>query len=661
MIAFRIRSIAWTLLTVIVVVAVAAGCRNSAAAPAPSPPADWPAYGRDAGGARYAPLTQIDTGNVDRLRVAWTYHTGELDAARQPAWKNYALEVTPILVDGTLYLCSVFGKVIALDPETGAERWRFDSKIDPAAARAELACRGVSTWRDPDPTVAGPCARRIFYASVTGRLYALDGTTGQPCADFGTGGEVDLAQGVDVVEARTFGVTSPPAVVGDVLVVGSAIGDNQRVVETRGAVRAYDVRTGRERWRWDPIPRRPDDPARATWEGDSADRTGAANAWSLLSADPERDLVFVPTGSASPDFYGGERRGSNLYADSVVALRASTGAFVWGFQTVHHDLWDYDVPAQPTLVTVRRDGTDIAAVAQATKMGHLFVLDRDTGAPLFPVEERPVPASDVPGEQASPTQPFPALPPALVPHRLRPEDAWGLTPFDRAACRDRIAALRGHEIFTPPGLAPTIIYPGNAGGTNWGSVAFEPQRGLVVVNSTRFPTVVRLIPQADFAAARAANPGREISPQTGTPYAMRRDFDALLSPLGLPCNPPPWGTLTAVDLGTGTVRWEVPLGTVRDIAPVPIPWRLGTPNMGGPIVTAGGLVFIGAAMDNYLRAFDVDNGAELWKGRLPAGGQATPMTYQLRPDGKQYVVIAAGGHGRLRTTLGDSIVAYTLP
>lgn len=649
----------WTIAAVLLAAALG-GSRPAEAVPAGSPN-EWPAYGRDSGGSRYAPLTQIDKTNVERLEVAWTYRTGELAVARRPAWKNYALQTTPILVDGTLYLCSVFGKVIALDPETGTERWRFDAGIDPAAARAELACRGVSTWREPHAAFTGPCARRIFYASVTGRLYALDAATGQPCADFGNAGQVDLTQGVGTVESRTFGVTSPPAVIGDVLVVGSAIGDNQRVEEARGTVRAFDVRSGHERWQWDPIPRRSDDPARATWEGDSADRTGAANAWSILSADPERDLVFVPTGSASPDFFGGERRGSNRWADSVVALRASTGALVWGFQTVHHNLWDYDVPSQPTLVTVRRDGRNVDAVVQATKIGHLFVLDRETGDPLFPVEERPVPASDVPGEHAYPTQPFPILPRALVPQTLRPEDAWGLTPFDRAACRKRIAAMRGHEIFTPPGLEPTIIYPGNAGGTNWGSVAFEPERGLVIVNSSRFPTVVRLIPRADYAAEKAANPGREVSPQDGTPYALRRDFDALLSPLGLPCNPPPWGTLAAVDLGTGAVRWEVPLGTVRDIAPVPIPWRLGTPSMGGPMTTAGGLVFIGAAMDNYLRAFDVDSGEELWKGRLPAGGQATPMTYQLRPGGKQYVVIAAGGHGRLGTTLGDSIVAFALP
>ena len=326
---------------------------------------------------------------------------------------------------------------------------------------------------------------------------------------------------------------------------------------------------------------------------------------------------------------------------------------------MHHDVWDYDVPAQPTLVTVRRAGVDIPAVAQATKMGHLFLLQRETGEPLFPVEERPVPQGGVAGEELSLTQPFPTAPPPLVPQHLTPNDAWGLTFWGRGKCRERIKALRSEGIFTPPSLEGTIMFPGDVGGTNWGSVAFEPQRGLLLVNTTRLARIVTLIPRDDYAAVKAANPNVEISPQTGTPFGMRREV--LLSPFGLPCNPPPWGTLAAIDLATGTVRWEVPLGTTRDLLPVPIAIRSGTPNMGGPIVTASGLVFIGAAMDNYLRAFDVETGKELWKGRLPAGGQATPMTYRLREDGKQYVVIAAGGHGRLGTTLGDYVVAFALP
>lgn len=367
----------------------------------------------------------------------------------------------------------------------------------------------------------------------------------------------------------------------------------------------------------------------------------------------------MPTGSASPDFYGGERRGENLYADSVVALRAATGDLVWHFQTVHHNLWDYDVPAQPTLVSIWREGKAIPAVAQATKTGHLFLLHRETGEPLLPVEERPVPASDVAGEEAWPTQPFPIAPPPLVPQHLQPEDAWGLTFWDRGRCRERIRSLRSEGIFTPPSLRGTLIFPGNGGGTNWGSVAFDPERGLLLVNTSRVAHIVTLLPREGYDAVKEANPRVEISPQLGTPYGMRRDV--LLSPLGIPCNPPPWGTLAAVELATGAVRWEVTLGTTRDLAPIPISRPWGTPNMGGPIVTAGGLVFIGAAMDDYLRAFDVETGEELWKGRLPAGGQATPMTYRVRKGARQHVLIAAGGHQRMGTRLGDAIVAFALP
>jgi quinoprotein glucose dehydrogenase len=624
------------------------------------PPSDWPAYGRDPGGSRHAPLAEITRENVGGLRVAWTHPTGDL--ARLEGgfpWRNASFEATPILVEGTLYLCSGLHRVIALDPETGAERWSFDPQVDFSIGRADPACRGVSSWLDPQAPAGATCRRRILHATTDARLFALDAASGAPCPGFGENGVVELARGIANAQPGRYGVTSPPAVVGDLVVTGSQIGDNQRTDEASGVVRAFDARTGRLRWAWDPIPRDATDPAWATWADGSAARTGAANAWAQLSADPGRDLLFVPTGSASPDFYGGERRGRNEYANSVVALRASTGQVVWHFQTVHHDLWDYDVPAQPTLVTVRRDGAEIPALAQATKMGHVFVLHRETGEPLFPVEERPVPASDVPGEEAWPTQPFPVRPPPLAPQKLSPEDAWGLTPFDRAACRERMESLRSEGIFTPPSLQGTIVFPGNAGGTNWGSVAFEPERGLLLVNTSRVVHVVRLVPRADYEATKAANRSKEVSPQAGTPYGMMREV--LLSPLDLPCNPPPWGRLAAVDLGTGEIRWEVNLGTTRDLAPVPIALRWGTPNMGGPITTAGGLVFIGAAMDDYLRAFDVETGEELWKGRLPAGGQATPMTYRVREGGKQFVVIAAGGNQRMGTTLGDAVVAFSLP
>ncbi|HZA82444.1 MAG TPA: pyrroloquinoline quinone-dependent dehydrogenase, partial [Actinomycetes bacterium] len=497
------------------------------------------------------------------------------------------------------------------------------------------------------------------------RLIALDAAGGTPCPDFGQAGQVDLSRGVDLgtyqANTREYGVTSPPVVIGDLVVVGSAIGDNRAATLERGIVRAFDARTGAIRWLWDPIPRQPTDPAFRTWAHLSARRTGAANVWAQLSVDAARDLVFVPTSSPSPDYYGGERLGSNSYADSVVALRGSSGELVWHYQIVHHNIWDYDLPAQPSLITVRKDGRDIPAVAQATKMGFLFLLHRETGEPIFPVEERPVPRSDVPGEQSWPTQPFPTRPRPLVPTTLTSDDAWGLSPWDRGQCRNLIERYRNDGIFTPSSLAGTIQYPGVTGGTNWGSVAVEPRRGWVVLNMSRLPSVTGLIPRAKLEAGRPDVPDdATISKMEGTPYGLFR-VPALLSPLGLPCTKPPWGTLLAVDTASGEVKWEVPLGTVRDLAPIPLPIRWGTPNLGGPIVTGGGLVFIAAAMDNYLRAFDLETGKELWKGRLPAGGQATPMTYRLGENGRQFVVIAAGGHGRMGTDIGDSVVAFALP
>jgi len=618
----------------------------------------WPAYGRDPGGSRYSPLKRIDRANVDQLKVAWTYRTGA-EEVKAAASRNAAFESTPILVDGTLYLTTPYSRVIALDPATGVERWTYDPQVSLDRWYSELTSRGVSAWPGPDSSTRA--ARRVFVATIDARLIALDAATGKPVEGFGEKGQVDLTRDVRMAGPGNYQVTSPPAVIGDLIVVGSAIGDNRGVELEHGVVRGYDALTGKLRWSWDPIPKDERDPARKTWAGESAVKTGAANAWSIISADPGRGLIFVPTSSPSPDFYGGERKGDNRYANSVVALRAATGKVVWHFQVVHHDVWDYDVASQPMLIDVKRSGRTIPAVAVGTKMGLLFVLDRRNGKPVFPVEERKAPRTDVPGEETSPTQPFPSLPRPLVPHQLKAEDAWGLNDKDRQYCRDKIASLRNEGIYTPPSLKGTLAIPGNVGGMNWSGMSFDPVRNLLFVNTNHIPFEVKLIPRDEFNRMRetgATNRVKgEFGRQLGTPYAMYRE--PLMSPTGVPCAPPPWGLLTAVDLGTGEVRWESPLGRIPQLGlfgDKSKDW--GSINLGGSMVTAGGLVFIAAAMDDHLRAFDAETGKLLWEGKLPASAQAAPMTYAV--DGRQFVVICAGGHGKLGTKRGDYVIAYSV-
>jgi len=604
------------------------------------PDAGWPNYGNDGGGTRYSPATQIDRTNVTQLKAAWTYRTGALPHDEELD-KKAAFEATPILANGELLLSTPYDHVIALNPETGAKLWEFAPKLELPYGSSEVTSRGVSAWRETRAKAGKPCALRIFVGTLDARLIALDGATGKPCSDFGSDGELDLTGGVKLRDPGDYQVTSAPAIFKDLVITGSSIGDNRAVTLERGIVRAFDARSGKLRWTWDPIP----------WTLKTEPRTGAGNAWSTISVDAERDIVFIPTGSASPDYFGGFRKGDNKWANSVVALRASTGEFVWGFQVVHHDIWDYDVASQPALFAWK-DGTP--AIAITTKMGRVFVLNRLTGAPLLPVEERPVPKSDIAGEESWPTQPAPTI--SVVPERLSPEDAWGKDAQEKQWCADKIKAAQSGEIFTPPSLQGTLVFPSNVGGVNWGSAAYDPHSHLLFMDTNRLAIFVKLIPRAEFEDARknASDSDRlhgEFARQAGAPYGVFRT--PLLAPSGLPCNAPPWGTVAAVDLFSGEKVWDVPLGSW-------IPgMNTGTITLGGPMVSAGGLVFTAAAMDNYLRAFDSETGKELWKFELPAGGQATPMTYTLK--GKQFLVVAAGGHGKLGTKQGDYVIAFTLP
>ncbi|HEY2374901.1 MAG TPA: pyrroloquinoline quinone-dependent dehydrogenase [Gemmatimonadaceae bacterium] len=628
---------------------------------------EWRAYGRDAANTRYAPLAQITRENVSRLVVAWTYRTGETDTARFHFHRDPRFEATPLMVDGTLYFSTPFGRVIALDPATGLERWTFDAKPDVGGDWGDFANRGVSTWVDPVASPSALCRRRIIVGVVDGRILSLDSRTGKLCADFGDHGTVDLRRGLHNAPYyhEEYALTSPPAVIRGLIVTGSAVADNNRTSAASGEVRAFDARTGALRWTWDPVPRDSTDPAWTTWRGAMAHSTGAANAWSVIAADSARDLVFVPTGSPSPDYFGGERYGDNRYANSVVAIRASTGKIVWHFQAVHHDLWDYDVAAPTTLATITRGGRAIDVVLQTTKTGQLFVLDRDTGKPVFPVEERPVPPSHVFGERASPTQPFNTVIPPLSPQSLTLDDVWGATPADREDCLAQIRPLRNEGVFTPPSLEGTIALPSNIGGSHWGGLAVDPVRQMAVIPVNTVAAFVQLIPLDRFDTTEAMHNSSRLGDQYtrmhGTPFVMRRRI--LISASHLPCTKPPFGSLVAIDLKSGRKLWDVPLGDLASLgANRPSQTSanrepLGSPNLGGAIITAGGVVFVGATIDHAIRAFDIETGRLVWQAPLPGGARATPMTYRAA-SGKQYVVICVGGGDEFGN--GDYVIAYAL-
>jgi quinoprotein glucose dehydrogenase len=617
---------------------------------------DWPVYGHDSGGQRFSPLTAINRKNVGTLKIAWTYRTG--DAYLPKNRRATAFEATPLYINGTLYLSTPLGRVIALDPVTGKQRWAYDSKVERDKGYGDFANRGVSAWTSPKGQL------RILVATVDARLIAVEAATGKLCKDFGDNGVVNLRQGLRIPpkDFSDYEETSPPAVIGDTVIVGSGIADNGATDQPSGEVRGFDAASGRLKWTWDPIPQEAAAVGAETWKNGSAARTGAANAWSIMVTDPAHNLVFVPTGSASPDYYGGERLGDNLFANSIVALRADTGKRVWHFQTVHHDLWDYDVASPPVLFDVRRNGVTIPAVGVGSKTGNFFILNRETGQPIFGVEERAVPKTDVAGEVSSPTQPFPVAPHPLVPQTLAADDIWGVDDADRAACHAEIGKLRSEGIFTPPSVRGTLVVPGNIGGMAWSGTAYDRDHDLLIIPTNRLVAEVRLIPRADFEQQRSE--GRslggdwEFAAQRGTPYGMARRM--VLSPgHHLPCNRPPWGTLTAVSASSGEVKWESPIGRLHVRIPEATGW--GSIALGGPIVTGGGLIFMAGTLDPAIYAFDVERGIQLWKGDLPTSARSTPMTFRAT-DGKQYVVVCAGGHGvEGGPPLGDYVVAFALP
>jgi len=601
---------------------------------------EWRFYGGDAGGTRYSPIKQINSQNAKNLQRAWTYHMGELDRGGNATDRHHIapFESTPLVIDGLLYVSTPSNRVIALDAESGQEIWQFDPQAARTGQREFFQHRGVSYWQSKTGD-----DRRILYGTFDGRLIALDAKTGKRCRDFGKDGVIDLRVGAaDAYPRAEYSVTSPPAVYQDLVITGAAVPEYPSKGPS-GLVRAFDVRSGKLVWTFHTIPQ-PGETGHDSWEQDAwKDRTGA-NVWSLMSVDAERGLIFLPVGSASYDFYGADRKGMDLFANCLVALEAASGKLVWYYQMVHHDIWDYDMPAQPVLITVRRDGREIPAVAQVTKMGFVFILDRLTGKPLFPVEERPVLKSDVPGEAAWPTQPFPVKPPALVRQSFREADLSTVTPESNRYCTELFHSLENHGMFTPYGLEMTLVVPGTLGGSTWSGGSFDRTSGYLFVNANELGAIGAMEPQT------AGAPEKYRRGSKGGEYARFWDEGEW------PCQKPPWGTLTAVDVNRGEIAWKVPLGVVDELKTL-----TGTPNLGGSIATAGGVVFIGATTDSRFRGFDALTGEQLWAATLEASAHATPITFMGKKTGKQFVVIAAGGGGYFRGKVSDTVVAFALP
>ena len=616
------------------------------------PAGEWHQYGRTQYGQRYSPLDQINTDNVGTLQVAWQYQTGDVKLPDDVGETTY--QVTPLKIGDTLYMCTPHNWAIALDAASGKEKWKYDSNSGMNPDRQHQTCRGVTYYADPAATSGTACATRVYLPTSDARLIALDAETGDVCTGFAENGVLHLEKGMPYNPAGYYYSTSPPVITDGKIIIGGAVNDNYSTQEQSGVIRAFDVNSGALVWNWDsgnpdvttPLP-----------EG-QVYTVNSPNSWSVFSYDEALGLVYIPLGNQVPDQLGmGRSEHVEKYSSSIVALDIKSGAVRWVRQTVHHDLWDMDVPAQPALIDITKDGATIPALVGPTKQGDIYVLDRRTGEPVIEVKEVPAPTGAIPEDFSAPTQPVSGL--TFMPEPLKERDMWGVTMFDQLACRIDFLSMKYEGRYTPPSLQGTIVYPGNFGTFNWGSVAVDPERQIMFGMPTYLAFTSRLVPRDQIPPKGQDEKGSEqgLNRNDGAPYGVF--MGPFLGPLGIPCQAPPWGYVAGANLATGEIAWKHKNGTVMDMTPLPLPFKVGVPGIGGPMLTKGGVAFLGAAVDNYLRAYDVTSGRQLWQARLPAGGQATPMTYTVGE--KQYVLIVAGGHGSVGTKPGDYVIAYTLP
>ena len=626
---------------------------------------DWNAYGHSNLGQRFSPLDQITPDNADQLQLAWQYQTGDKKGPKDVGETTY--EATPLKLGDALYVCTPHNWIVALNADTGEEQWVYDAKVPAESQRQHQTCRGVSylppsnadslppvqkTSTPAESLSAMQCDAQLFLPTSDARLIAVDPTTGAKCANFAQNGELDLMHNMPFKQSGYYYSTSPPLVAGGVVIVSGSVNDNYDINSPSGVIRAYDVKTGELMWNWDSG--RPNDTAPIGEEELYA--TSSPNSWSVASADEELGLAYFPMGNRTPDQLGIYRSpAEEKYATSVVALSLETGQVAWVQQFVHHDLWDMDTPAQPSLLDLDTPSGKQPALVVPTKQGDIYVLNRETGEPIFPITEEPAPQGAIPGDYTAPTQPTSAL--SFKPAKLTEADMWGATPLDQLMCRIEFKQLRYEGRYTPPSEQGSIVYPGNFGVFNWGSIAVDPKRQQLFGMPLYLAFTSTLVPKEGLDLSGANKGEQGVNSNEGAEYAV--ELKPFLSPLGVPCQQPPWGFVAGADLKTGKTVWQHQNGTIEDMTPFKLPIEMGVPGIGGPIITNGGVVFMAATVDDYLRAYDLSNGKELWKGRLPAGGQATPMTY-LNSKGEQMVVQVAGGHGSIGTTIGDYVVAYKL-